>query len=285
MLGFNRAGVHSSWALIILGFNHAGVQSYWNDLRPAALTWTIRRGNNIATAQAGAPSCPNPILPSPSPWEPVRPWKPVRLWKPVRPWTPVTPLVLAAHRLHPQRHLRGGPAAHRLAHHPRPSDHRGPETTPAARAMSWSRQGGSPDVGLHAGRRVAARLSASALGLRPVGGLACVRAIGRARGFLVGQGQEDVLAFFVMAALADSGYPGRNWELPRWGLLLGYGLVIELVQWQLPYREPPGSTWSRTWSAFCCTSACAPGSAVRSGARTRRAAAGRDAGAQRRWGR
>ncbi|EGV18859.1 VanZ family protein [Thiocapsa marina] len=48
---------------------------------------------------------------------------------------------------------------------------------------------------------------------------------------------NHVLAFFVMAALADGGYPGRNRELPRWGLLLGYGLVIELVQWQLPYRE------------------------------------------------
>ena len=48
---------------------------------------------------------------------------------------------------------------------------------------------------------------------------------------------NHVLAFCVMAALADAGYPGRGRELPRWGLLLGYGLVIELVQWQLPYRE------------------------------------------------
>jgi hypothetical protein len=48
---------------------------------------------------------------------------------------------------------------------------------------------------------------------------------------------NHVLAFCVMAALADGGYPGRDRELPRWGLLLGYGLVIELVQWQLPYRE------------------------------------------------
>ncbi len=48
---------------------------------------------------------------------------------------------------------------------------------------------------------------------------------------------NHMLAFFVMAALADGGYPGRNRELPRWGLLLGYGLVIEMVQWPLPYRE------------------------------------------------
>ena len=48
---------------------------------------------------------------------------------------------------------------------------------------------------------------------------------------------NHVLAFCVMAALADGGYPGRDRELLRWGLLLGYGLGIELVQWQLPYRE------------------------------------------------
>ena len=48
---------------------------------------------------------------------------------------------------------------------------------------------------------------------------------------------NHLLAFCVMAALADGGYPGRDRELPRWGLLLGYGLVIELVQWPLPYRE------------------------------------------------
>ena len=48
---------------------------------------------------------------------------------------------------------------------------------------------------------------------------------------------NNLLAFCVMAALADAGYPDRAQELQRWGLLLGYGLVIELVQWQLPYRE------------------------------------------------
>jgi VanZ family protein len=48
---------------------------------------------------------------------------------------------------------------------------------------------------------------------------------------------NHVLAFCVMAALADAGYPGRDRELPRWALLLGYGLVIELVQWPLPYRD------------------------------------------------
>jgi VanZ family protein len=48
---------------------------------------------------------------------------------------------------------------------------------------------------------------------------------------------NHVLAFCVMAAPAVAGYPGRDGELPRWWLLLGYGLVIELVQRQLPYRE------------------------------------------------
>ena len=51
---------------------------------------------------------------------------------------------------------------------------------------------------------------------------------------------NHLLAFCLMAALADAGYPGRDREWPRWGLLLGYGLVIELVQWPLPYRELSG---------------------------------------------
>ncbi|MGD8206494.1 MAG: VanZ family protein [Thiohalocapsa sp.] len=47
---------------------------------------------------------------------------------------------------------------------------------------------------------------------------------------------NHVLAFVVMALFADGAYPGRRRELPRWGLLIGYGLAIELIQSGLPYR-------------------------------------------------
>jgi VanZ family protein len=48
---------------------------------------------------------------------------------------------------------------------------------------------------------------------------------------------NHVAAFLVLAALAQLGWPGRG---ARWwwlGLLLGYGLVIELVQGLLDYRQ------------------------------------------------
>ena len=45
------------------------------------------------------------------------------------------------------------------------------------------------------------------------------------------------LAFAVMAWLAHGGFPGRNTAPLRWALLIGYGLVIELVQSQLPFRD------------------------------------------------
>lgn len=48
---------------------------------------------------------------------------------------------------------------------------------------------------------------------------------------------NHVLAFFVMAWLADAGWPGTRYALPRWGLLLAYGLVIEIVQRELPMRH------------------------------------------------
>ncbi|WP_156427766.1 hypothetical protein [Thiohalocapsa sp. ML1] len=48
---------------------------------------------------------------------------------------------------------------------------------------------------------------------------------------------NHVVAFLVLAALAQLGWPGRA-ALPwRVGLLLGYGLGIELVQGLLAYRE------------------------------------------------
>ncbi|NEV61228.1 VanZ family protein [Thiorhodococcus minor] len=55
-------------------------------------------------------------------------------------------------------------------------------------------------------------------------------------GFSYDKGNH-LLAFFVMAWLADIGWPGRRYELPRWRWLLAYGLLIELVQRGLPFRE------------------------------------------------
>lgn len=48
---------------------------------------------------------------------------------------------------------------------------------------------------------------------------------------------NHLLAFGVMAWLADLGWPGQQRALPRWGLLLGYGLLIEVVQHFIPMRH------------------------------------------------
>lgn len=48
---------------------------------------------------------------------------------------------------------------------------------------------------------------------------------------------NHVFAFFFMAWLADEAFPGPDKALRRWSLLLTYGLVIELVQRELPYRH------------------------------------------------
>jgi VanZ family protein len=48
---------------------------------------------------------------------------------------------------------------------------------------------------------------------------------------------NHLLAFVTLAALADFGWPGAR-ALPwRLGLVLGYGLFIELVQGMLEYRH------------------------------------------------
>ncbi len=50
---------------------------------------------------------------------------------------------------------------------------------------------------------------------------------------------NHILAFFVLAGLADLAYPGsspaRGWE--KWVSLLAFGLFIEAVQYFLPYRQ------------------------------------------------
>lgn len=48
---------------------------------------------------------------------------------------------------------------------------------------------------------------------------------------------EHVLAFLVLTWLADGGYPGRERAAARFGLLLAFGLLIEVVQHFLPYRH------------------------------------------------
>ena len=53
---------------------------------------------------------------------------------------------------------------------------------------------------------------------------------------------NHLLAFGVLAALADRSFPGpgpgEGWG--KWASLLGYGLFIEAVQFFLPYREASG---------------------------------------------
>ncbi len=44
------------------------------------------------------------------------------------------------------------------------------------------------------------------------------------------------IAFAVLACLADLGYPDRS-RLEKLGLLLCYGVLIEVVQWGLPWRD------------------------------------------------
>jgi len=48
---------------------------------------------------------------------------------------------------------------------------------------------------------------------------------------------NHLLAFVTLAALAELGWPGRGAMPWRLGLVLGYGVLIELVQAQLPYRQ------------------------------------------------
>ncbi|MEA3639008.1 MAG: VanZ family protein [Lamprobacter sp.] len=48
---------------------------------------------------------------------------------------------------------------------------------------------------------------------------------------------NHLLAFAVMAWLADLGWPARRQASLRWGLLLGYGLLIETVQHFIPLRH------------------------------------------------
>ena len=48
---------------------------------------------------------------------------------------------------------------------------------------------------------------------------------------------NHLAAFLVLAWLAEGAYPGRDLALPRLGLLVFYGLLIEMIQYHLPYRD------------------------------------------------
>jgi VanZ family protein len=48
---------------------------------------------------------------------------------------------------------------------------------------------------------------------------------------------DHFLAFGVLTWLADRSYPGRRLQPYRWTLLLSYGLMIELIQGLLPFRD------------------------------------------------
>jgi hypothetical protein len=45
-----------------------------------------------------------------------------------------------------------------------------------------------------------------------------------------------LLAFVVLAFLIDASWPLRPFDLGKWGLLMGYGIALELIQMQIPNR-------------------------------------------------
>ena len=56
----------------------------------------------------------------------------------------------------------------------------------------------------------------------------------------VGVGLDDkvnhILAFYILALLMDFSFPERRFDFSKAATLLGYGLLIECVQYFLPYR-------------------------------------------------
>jgi VanZ family protein len=48
---------------------------------------------------------------------------------------------------------------------------------------------------------------------------------------------NHVLAFYVLGLLADFSWPGTAFYARKAFLLLGYGAVIEIIQYFLPYRS------------------------------------------------
>lgn len=48
---------------------------------------------------------------------------------------------------------------------------------------------------------------------------------------------KHILAFYVLSFLADYSVPGVKFKLGKGLAILGYGLLIEVIQYFLPYRE------------------------------------------------
>lgn len=46
-----------------------------------------------------------------------------------------------------------------------------------------------------------------------------------------------ILAYFSLALLADAAFPGSGFGWRKWLPLMLYGLLIEIIQHQLPYRQ------------------------------------------------
>ena len=48
---------------------------------------------------------------------------------------------------------------------------------------------------------------------------------------------NHILAFYVLGFLADFSFPGKRFGLSKVLTILGYGLLIEVIQYFLPYRS------------------------------------------------
>jgi VanZ family protein len=63
---------------------------------------------------------------------------------------------------------------------------------------------------------------------------------------------NHLLAFGVLAWLAHKSYPERHISPYRWILLLGYGLLIEVIQGFLPFRESSLLDFSADAAGILC---------------------------------
>ena len=52
---------------------------------------------------------------------------------------------------------------------------------------------------------------------------------------------SHLAAFLVLAFLADASWPDRPFDLGKWAPLVGYGVVLELIQMQIPNRMFDGA--------------------------------------------
>ena len=52
---------------------------------------------------------------------------------------------------------------------------------------------------------------------------------------------SHLLAFLILAFLADASWPDRPFNLGKWGFLVAYGIALELIQMQIPNRVFDGA--------------------------------------------